>query len=189
MPDREVRVPEIDPETGEIRAGRRANDVVVAREERRSSPRYAFTATAEVVDMKSRTRMNTRISDLSLEGCYVDTNAPFPVGIRVRIRVTASKKAFECHGDVVYSLPNMGMGIRFGEIETSQLEILNKWIDEISGATEADFDHGELDGIISPDSASKDAQLYVLQELIIALMRKKTLSNSEGKALLQRLTR
>jgi len=189
MPDRTVRAPEIDPETGEIRAGRRANDVVVAREERRGSPRYAFTATAEVVDMKSRTRMNTRISDLGLQGCYVDTNAPFPIGIRVRIRITASKRAFECQGDVVYSLPNMGMGIRFGEIDASQSEILNKWIGEISGETEADFEHSELDGLVSPDASTKDAQLYVLQELVITLMRKKTLSKAEGKALLQRLAK
>jgi hypothetical protein len=98
--------------------------VELASDERRGAPRYGFTATAEVVDMNSRTRMNTRISDLSMEGCYVDTNAPFPVRTKVRIRVTASKKTFETQGVVVYSLPNMGMGIAFDKPEPSHAALL-----------------------------------------------------------------
>jgi len=158
-------------------------------DDRRGAPRYAFTATAEVVDMGSRTRMNTRISDLSMDGCYVDTNAPFPVRTKVRIRVSASKKTFETLGTVVYSLPNMGMGIAFTTQEPIQRDILKKWIDELSGAVEADFEPSETDAPASVASAHKDAQLHVLQELIVALMRKNTLTETEGKALLQNLAR
>ena len=158
-------------------------------DERRGTPRYGFTATAEVVDMHSRTRMNTRISDLSMEGCYVDTNAPFPVRTKVRIRVTASKKTFETQGVVVYSLPNMGMGIAFSEPEPAHAAILKSWIDELSGAVEAGFEPSETDAPTSAQSAHKDAQLHVLQELITALMRKNTLTETEGKALLQHLSK
>lgn len=159
-----------------------------ATDDRRGGARYAFTATAEVVDMHSRTRMNTRISDLSMEGCYVDTNAPFPVRTKVRIRVSASKKTFETLGVVVYSLPNMGMGISFSRPEPQQHDILKKWIDELSGETEADFEPIES-VVISAESTHKDAQLHVLQELIVALMRKNTLTETEGKALLQNLSK
>jgi hypothetical protein len=158
-------------------------------DERRGTPRYGFTATAEVVDMHSRTRMNTRISDLSMEGCYVDTNAPFPVRTKVRIRVTASKKTFETQGVVVYSLPNMGMGIAFSEPEPAHAAILKSWIDELSGAVPAGFEPSESDAPTSAESAHKDAQLHVLQELITALMRKNTLTETEGKALLQHLSK
>jgi hypothetical protein len=158
-------------------------------DDRRSTTRYGFTATAEVVDMNSRTRMNTRISDLSMEGCYVDTNAPFPVRTKVRIRVSASKKTFETLGSVVYSLPNMGMGISFVETDPAQRVILKKWIDELSGAVPADFEPSESDAPASAVSAHKDAQLHVLQELITALMRKSTLSEAEGKVLLQHLSK
>src|ERR1700733_16032015 len=113
-----------------LRAGE--DTVELTSDDRRAAPRYGFTATAEVVDMHSRTRMNTRISDLSMEGCYVDTNAPFPVRTKVRIRVTASKKTFETQGAVVYSLPNMGMGIAFDQPEASHAAILRSWIDELS---------------------------------------------------------
>ena len=163
--------------------------VDLSTEERRGTPRYGFTATAEVVDMHSRTRMNTRISDLSMEGCYVDTNAPFPVRTKVRIRVTASKKTFETQGVVVYSLPNMGMGIAFDKPEPTHAAILKSWIDELSGAVEAGFEPSESDAPASAESAHKDAQLHVLQELITALMRKNTLTETEGKALLQHLSK
>jgi PilZ domain len=158
-------------------------------EERRVHPRYAFTATAEVVDVNSRTRMNTRISDLGMQGCYVDSNAPFPRRTKVRIRISASKKTFETQGIVVYSLPNMGMGIAFAEPEPAQNAILKKWIDELSGAVPADFEAIETDAPTSAEAAHKDAQLFVLQELVIALMRKNTLTEAEGKALLQHLAR
>jgi hypothetical protein len=166
-----------------------ADNFAASNDERRLTPRYAFTATAEVVDMKSRTRMNTRISDLGLEGCYVDTNAPFPIMTKVRIRVSASKKTFETLGVVVYSLPNMGMGISFTEPEPLQCAILKEWIDELSGAVPADFEHSESGAPSSADSAHKDAQFHVLQELIITLMCKNTLTETEGKTLLQHLAR
>jgi PilZ domain len=169
-------------------ATRELDDTVELSDDRRAAPRYGFTATAEVVDMGSRTRMNTRISDLSMEGCYVDTNAPFPVRTKVRIRVSASKKTFETLGVVVYSLPNMGMGISFSQTAPPQAAILKAWIDELSGAVEADFEPVES-AIASAESAHKDAQLHVLQELITALMRKNTLSEAEGKALLQHLSK
>jgi PilZ domain len=168
-----------------------AGDTVdLSAEERRSTPRYAFTATAEVVDVVSRTRMNTRISDLSMQGCYVDTNAPFPRRTKVRIRVSASKKTFETQGVVVYSLPNMGMGIAFAEPEPAQNAILKKWIDELSGAAEVEFEPSESDAVVSNESASsKDAAVLVLHDLVTALMRNNSLSDAEGKALLQRLAR
>jgi hypothetical protein len=163
--------------------------VEISSDDRRAATRYGFTATAEVVDMNSRTRMNTRISDLSMEGCYVDTNAPFPIQTKVRIRVSASKKTFETLGVVVYSLPNMGMGISFAEPDPQQRAILKKWIDELSGAVPADFEPSEQDASAPVVTAHKDAQLHVLQELITALMRKNTLSEAEGKALLQQLSK
>jgi len=166
-----------------------AETAALTPEDRRSTPRFAFTATAEVVDMKSRTRMNTRISDLGMEGCYVDSNAPFPVMTPVRIRISALKKTFETLGTVVYSLSSMGMGISFAEPDPAQRVILKAWIDELSGAVPADFEPSESDAPVSAVSAHKDAQLHVLQELIVALMRKNTLTEAEGKTLLQNLVR
>ena len=83
-------------------------------DERRGTPRYGFTATAEVVDMGSRTRMNTRISDLaSMERLLCGYQRAFPrCRTKVRIRVTASKKLLETQGVVVLLAAQHGHGNR-----------------------------------------------------------------------------
>src|SRR6266446_39574 len=46
--------------------------------DRRTYPRYEFTAAVEVVAPESGARIETRIRDLSQQGCYVDTNNALP---------------------------------------------------------------------------------------------------------------
>ena len=157
--------------------------------DRRSHPRYAFTAAAEVIDLKSHTRMNTRISDLGLEGAYVDTNSPFPLGTVVKIRITNASRTFETKATVVYSLANMGMGLSFAAPGPEQLWVLQKWLGELSGETPCEFDPTGHDSHERVDPSSVESQRYVLRELLNTLMEKGTLTNSEGLALLQRLLR
>jgi hypothetical protein len=161
----------------------------VAFEDRRASPRFPFTAAAEVVDTKTRTRMNARVSDLSRDGCYVDTNAPFPIQTKIRIRMTSGTKTFETLGTIVYSLPNMGMGISFTQTAPDHAAILNKWINDLSGDTPFEFDQPEKHDAPKAAASGGDEQGFVLQELVITLMRKGTLTADEGKAMLQKLLR
>src|SRR6266436_2110328 len=42
--------------------------------DRRTHPRYEFTAAVEVIAAESGARIETRVRDLSQQGCYVDTN-------------------------------------------------------------------------------------------------------------------
>src|SRR5713101_1139630 len=44
--------------------------------DRRTHPRYEFVAAVEVVAAESGARIETRVRDLSQQGCYVDTNNP-----------------------------------------------------------------------------------------------------------------
>jgi len=48
--------------------------------ERRRTPRYTFIASAELIEEASDVRIATRVSELSLYGCYLDMMNPFPVG-------------------------------------------------------------------------------------------------------------
>jgi hypothetical protein len=180
-------------DTAAIRALEDPSDLHETIEDRRSSPRFPFTATAEIVDLKSRTRMNARTSDLSRHGCYVDTQSPFPLHTKVRIRINNAKKSFDTHATVVYSLPNMGMGLSFSTPEPDQLKVLTRWIDDLSGVTEAEFEMSpslseQADAAAAPAAHGSDHAL-VLQELLLVLMQKGTLSENEGKALLQKLLR
>jgi hypothetical protein len=44
--------------------------------DRRTHPRYAFTAAVEVVAPEPGERLKTRVRDLSQQGCFVDTDSP-----------------------------------------------------------------------------------------------------------------
>src|SRR5271165_4118011 len=71
--------------------------------EHRRQTRYSFTASAEVFELRSQTRVAGRCSDLSLGGCYVDTLSPFPVGSVVRIRVERDTRELVSMAVVAYA--------------------------------------------------------------------------------------
>jgi len=100
--------------------------------ERRKYPRYPFTATAEAVEMSSQARIQGRTSDLSLGGCYMDSISSFPVGSNIKIRLTMGLRSFEAEAQVVYSLVNMGMGVKFTNAHLEQICLLEKWVEVIS---------------------------------------------------------
>jgi hypothetical protein len=58
--------------------------------DRRTHPRYEFVAAVEVVAAESRARIETRVRDLSQQGCYVDTSNVLP------LRTYASQKGHNC---------------------------------------------------------------------------------------------
>ena len=74
--------------------------------------------------------METRVRDLSQEGCYVDTNNALPLGTVTDVRITKGAQLFEARGRVVYSRANKGMGLVFTAIEPEQLRILETWLAE-----------------------------------------------------------
>src|SRR3979411_2286165 len=71
--------------------------------EHRLAPRLPFLTEAEVMEPPAGTWLKTRLSDLSLSGCYVDTLHPLPVGAQVRLRVVRNKVTLEALAIVVYS--------------------------------------------------------------------------------------
>src|SRR6185437_12479423 len=161
-------------------------------QERRAHVRYPFTAAADVVDTISGTRLSARCSDLGLGGCFIDTTSPFPVGTVVKIRLTMEQKSFQAIASVAYSMPGMGMGLAFTAAEPDQIWVLKLWIGELSGERSRDLApvQPQKKEALEEDSAqpgSGSESVFVLNELIITLMRKKVLSESEGKLLLKKL--
>ncbi|HEV2617600.1 MAG TPA: PilZ domain-containing protein [Candidatus Acidoferrales bacterium] len=161
-------------------------------QERRKSVRYPFTATAYVTDIQSGTHTTSRSTDLGRGGCFVDTISPFPVGTSVTLRLTAEQKSFEAPAKVVYAMIGMGMGLAFTSIEPEQLWVLESWLGKLSGEIVP-----EIKPISAPMAVPKSGAAappdvnpepgFVLSELIITLMRKRTLTEVEGKALLKKL--
>jgi hypothetical protein len=98
------------------------------RAERRRAPRYPFIAMAEIVDEKENARTSSRVSDLSLHGCYVEMMNPFPQGTNVLIEIYTDTEFLEAHATVAFLEPQQGMGLTFGEMPPHFAGVLNKWL-------------------------------------------------------------
>lgn len=98
--------------------------------ERRRTPRYSFIASAELIEEASDVRIATRVSELSLYGCYLDMMNPFPVGTLVLVKISAGDAFFQAKSKIVYSQPNMGAGVVFLEVDAPHQVILDRWLDE-----------------------------------------------------------
>jgi PilZ domain len=103
---------------------------VSMRAERRREPRFPFIATAEIVDEQEDSRTSSRLSDLSLHGCYVEIPKPFPEGTSVLIEIFKDDDFMETHATVAFVEPRHGMGLTFREVPACFSGVLNKWLQE-----------------------------------------------------------
>jgi hypothetical protein len=76
--------------------------------ERRLAIRHSFIAHAEVFDEQHATRLEARVSDLSLSGCYLDMLHPLPEGTNIFIKVASEAGGFQAKGRIVYAVPALG---------------------------------------------------------------------------------
>jgi hypothetical protein len=102
------------------------------------------------------------------------------------MRIMKNKTPFLAHSSVAYATEGMGMGVKFTELEPEQILILEKWLSELSGASPPDDESAE-ESLETVAETSRNESSYVLNEIIIALMRKGILTDGEGKAMLHKL--
>ncbi len=95
---------------------------------RRRVPRYPFLAAVEVTELSSGARLRARMSDLGVQGCYVQTLNPFPVGALVLLRLVNRKESLKTTGQVCHSQPTLGMGLAFTDLKFDQLVMLEDWL-------------------------------------------------------------
>ena len=95
--------------------------------ERRGQRRYKFAALVELSD-SAGVPITGRVSDLGVQGCFVTTKAPLPVGSIVKVCLTQNSTSFHAIARVVYSIPTKGAGLLFTSIEESQVRVLDQWV-------------------------------------------------------------
>src|SRR6266853_4267384 len=98
--------------------------------DRRIHPRYEFTAAVEVLAADSGARIETRVRDLSQQGCYVDTSDALPLGTVTDVHIKKGAQLFEARARVVYSRATKGMGLVFTAIEPEHVRALETWLIE-----------------------------------------------------------
>jgi len=56
-------------------------------QDRRRKPRYPFVGSIEMREGTSEDKRTARVKELSLNGCYVDTQSPYPLGASLAIKL------------------------------------------------------------------------------------------------------
>jgi hypothetical protein len=105
------------------------------KEDRRRTPRYPFIANAEVSKIGSQTPIFARVSEISMNGCYLDMINPLPEGSEIFVKIFTKGDFFESAATVIYSQPNLGVGLTFHDVSRHFLPSLQKWLLEAMRAS------------------------------------------------------
>lgn len=97
-------------------------------QERRRTPRYPFNASIEMCEGGSQDKRTARVTGLSLNGCYVTTECPYPEGTMLAVKVFTETDFYDGQGIVIYKQENLGMGLMFTETRPYYLMVLRKWL-------------------------------------------------------------
>jgi hypothetical protein len=101
--------------------------------ERRRSPRFQCSGSAEFRPEGSDVRMWGTLTDVSLHGCYVEMNNTFPVGTNVSLTIEALGIRVNLKAAVRVSYPFLGRGMCFSEIEPGQQIQLEQLLAALAG--------------------------------------------------------
>jgi hypothetical protein len=97
-------------------------------QDRRRTSRYPFAGSIEMREGTSQDKRTARVSELSLNGCYVQTETPYPRGTSLAVKLFTATEFFEGQASVIYMLENHGMGLMFKETKPFYLMVLRKWL-------------------------------------------------------------
>jgi hypothetical protein len=162
--------------------------------EKRSTPRFPLSASAEAFDIKANLQITGRLSDIGRRGCYMDTISPFALNAVVILTITRDVRTFRTKAKVVYSLNAMGMGLMFTATEPDQLRVLELWLNELSGGTlvEPDPPAPAVPTFAAPAeiTAGADQELRdIVRELIVLLNRKSIVGDAEAMAMMRKISK
>lgn len=125
-----------------------------AKRERRSQSRHEVDTSALIYLIKIGSMVSGRILDLSLSGCRIRTDQPFPLGIYTRVEIEFRQEGLPFRlGGVVQAIHNLNdrhsIGIRFLDLsirKREQVEQLIEEIEEMRGRQRAEGNSGSGDG-------------------------------------------
>ena len=99
--------------------------------DRRYTIRYPFAADAELIDMESGKQITGVTSDISLGGCFICASKFFPVNTRARLQLTRKGQVLDILVVVRIVKPRVGLGIEFFDLDPTNTDILNSWIESL----------------------------------------------------------
>lgn len=123
--------------------------------ERRVAKRISYVCEVQCAG-SGINRMATRINDLSVTGAFIDTVTCYPQGTILTLRFHVKDVLIETSAEVRYSMPRMGMGVHFLDLQPVYAAALENLIDGDSVAPPPTSDalndgHPRLEGSNLPD--------------------------------------
>lgn len=100
--------------------------------ERRAAKRATYFCEARLEGMDVA-HSHVRLADLSVEGAFVDTRTVLPVGTVTRLRFTVGAQEVSVSAEVRYSMPGMGMGLRFLNLGPGERQLIEQLLSSHSG--------------------------------------------------------
>jgi hypothetical protein len=98
-------------------------------DQKRPGLRVRFAAAAEIAPESSPSAtLNARLTEIGLQGCTVETPAPFEVGTPVLLKIFTDTHYFETKAMVVSAKPAAGMELTFRETKPQFAGVLQKWL-------------------------------------------------------------
>jgi len=94
-------------------------------------PRYPFAVDADIVDLKSGTRLSGVTSDISLDGCFVCTRGWLEIGTRVRLTLRHKNQNVVMLAIVRVLKPKIGMGLQALEVDSASNGTFLQWLDAL----------------------------------------------------------
>jgi PilZ domain len=94
----------------------------------RMVPRYSVLAIAELVETAGTVCIVGRMTEVSSNGCYVNTPSTLPLNSLLKVVISREDQSFLTNGKVIYVHEGIGMGVVFVDTAKDQLEILNSWL-------------------------------------------------------------
>ena len=99
--------------------------------ERRKNPRFKVSVPVEIHTETSTAPLRCATSDLSLDGCYVESMYPYPAGTCLDLKLEAGG-TLVVSAKVVTSDPQFGNGIQFLRMLPEDRTVLMKFLESVA---------------------------------------------------------
>jgi hypothetical protein len=88
--------------------------------DKRAKARVGYLCEVQCSGVSVGVALNSRISDLSVTGAFIDSMVTLPEGTMVRLKFSLPSVEIDCAGVVMHEMPQFGMGVRFLELTPEQ---------------------------------------------------------------------
>ena len=96
--------------------------------EKRNSKRVTFLCEVSCTG-EGGNRLNTRITDLSRTGAFIDSMTQFNVGSILTLWFQVGSATVQIKGEVRYVMPQVGMGVQFLDLTPNQMEAIESLVE------------------------------------------------------------